>query len=294
MLKRMLAALVLICLIPVLAIAQEASVVVNLIANPEAEWTFEDGAQILEIFFPPVHGADCCILRLGEETLMVDAATPGQHARVAAALRYAGIDHINTGFNTHPHDDHIGGFDILHQAATMDELIITYPDDFNNNMKRTMRAMKEQGIPVKSAANGDLIPFGDVKLEVIKRDVSWFTENDQSAMIRLDYGERSLLLTADVDRDGQNNLLETAPEKLDVDIFKYPHHGIRPAGWNFIKHMSPELTVITNNRFNKDVKVTRKEAEKRGVTPVCTSEGMVYLRTDGRIWVVDQIKLDVE
>ena len=30
--------------------------------------------------------------------------------------------------------------------------------------------------------------------------------------------ERSLLLTADVDRDGQNNLLETAPEKLDVDI----------------------------------------------------------------------------
>lgn len=294
MLKRMLAALVLICLIPVLAVAQEASVVVNLIANPEAEWTFEDGAQILEIFFPPVRGADCCILRLGEETLMVDAATPGQHARVAAALRYAGIDHINTGFNTHPHDDHIGGFDILHQAATMDELIITYPDDFNNNMKRTMRAMKEQGIPVKSAANGDLIPFGDVKLEVIKRDVSWFTENDQSAMIRLDYGERSLLLTADVDRDGQNNLLETAPEKLDVDIFKYPHHGVRPAGWNFIKHMSPELTVITNNRFNKDVKVTRKEAEKYGVTPVCTSEGMVYLRTDGRIWVVDQIKLDVE
>ena len=77
MLKRMLAALVLICLIPVLAVAQEASVAVNLIANPEAEWTFEDGAQILEIFFPPVRGADCCILRLGEETLMVDAATPG-------------------------------------------------------------------------------------------------------------------------------------------------------------------------------------------------------------------------
>ena len=42
MLKRMLAALVLICLIPVLAVAQEASVVVNLIANPEAEWTFEE------------------------------------------------------------------------------------------------------------------------------------------------------------------------------------------------------------------------------------------------------------
>lgn len=294
MLKRMLATFVLLCLIPVFALAEDVSVVVDLVTHPDAEWAFEEGAEILEIFFPPVRGADCCILRLGEKTLMIDSATPGQHARVAAALNYAGIDHIDTGFNTHPHDDHIGGFDILYQAATMDELIITYPADFNNNMKRTMRAMEEQGIPVKTAGDGDLIPFGDVRLEVVKRDISWFTENDCSAMIRLDYGERSLLLTADVDRDGQNNLLETAADKLDVDIFKYPHHGVRPAGWNFLKHMSPELTVITNNRYSQNVKEVRKDAEKRGITPICTSEGMVRLRTDGHIWVVDQIELDVE
>ena len=271
MMKRILAALVMLCLLPVFALAQDVSVVVDLVSNPETEWAFEEGAEILEIFFPPVRGADCCILRLGDETLM-----------------------INTGFNTHPHDDHIGGFDILYKAASMDELLITYPEDFNNNMKRTMRAMKEQGIPVRSAANGDLIPFGDARLEVIKRDVSWFSENDRSAMIRLDYGDRSLLLTADVDRDGQNNLLETAPEKLDVDLFKYPHHGVRPAGWNFLKHMSPELTIITNNRYNKNVKAVRKDAEKRGITPICTSEGLVRLRTDGHIWVVDQIPLNVE
>lgn len=145
---------------------------------------------------------------------------------------------------------------------------------------------------MKTAGDGDLIPFGDVRLEVIKRDVNWFTENDCSAMIRLDYGDRSLLLTADVDRDCQNNLLETAPEKLDVDIFKYPHHGVRPAGWNFLKHMSAELTVITNSRYS--AKDARKDAEKRGITPIYTANGLVRLRTDGHIWVVDQIKLDVE
>lgn len=292
MFKRTLATLLLLCLLPVFSLAQEVSRVVDLVSNPEAAWAFEDDAEILEIFFPPVRGADCCILRLGDQTMMIDAATPGQHARVAAALAYAGIDHIDTGFNTHPHDDHIGGFDVLYQAASMDELIITFPDDFNNNMKRTMRAMEEQNIPVRSAADGDLLPFGDVRLEVIKRDVSWFTENDCSAMIRLDYGECSLLLTADVDRDGQNNLLETAPEKLDVDIFKYPHHGVRPAGWNFLKHMSPEMTVITNSRRN--VKDARLDAEKRGITPVYTANGLVRLRTDGRIWVADQIALDTE
>ena len=51
-----------------------------------------------------------------------------------------------------------------------------------------------------------------------------------------------------------------------------------------------------NERANKTwaVKEVRKDAQKRGITPICTSEGMVRLRTDGHIWVVDQIKLDVE
>lgn len=111
-------------------------------------------------------------------------------------------------------------------------------------------------------------------------------------MIRLDYGERSLLLTGDVDRDCQNNLLKTVPEKLDVDIFKYPHHGVRPAGWNFLEHMSPELAVITNTRSR--VKDARKDAEKRGIATLFTAEGLVRLRTDGHIWVVDQMEINVE
>ena len=42
MLKRLIAALAALCLFPLFAFAQDASVVVNLIANPEAEWAFED------------------------------------------------------------------------------------------------------------------------------------------------------------------------------------------------------------------------------------------------------------
>lgn len=293
MLRRWLAMLLLISLLPVHAMAAEKTdVVIDLVNYPETEWAFDENALILEVVFPPVRSADACILRYDDRVMLVDAATPGQHARVAAALAYLGIDHVDIGFNTHPHDDHIGGFDVLYQAASLGELYITFPEDANNNMKRTLRAMKEQNIPVKKAADGDLLPFGDVRLEVIRRDVSWFGENDRSAVIRLDYGNRSLLLTADVDRDAQNNLLETAPEKLKADIFKYPHHGVRPAGWNFLKHIDPEMTVITNKRYS--VKETRLDAEKRGITPVYTADGMVRLRTDGHIWVVDQIALDVE
>ena len=292
--KKIIALLLCLCLLPLFALAEapQESVVINLALEPDAAWQFQEGADILEICFPPVRGADACILRYQDRVMLVDAGTPGQHERVAAALEYLGITHIDTGFNTHPHDDHIGGFDVLYEAASMGELIITFPEDFNNNIIRTMRAMKEQGVPVRHAADGDLLPFGDVRLEVIQRDIYWFPDNDCSAMIRVDYGERSMLLTADIGTDAQNNYLKTAPEKLDVDVFKYPHHGVGAAGWNFLKHMDAEFAVITNNRHS--TQETLKDCARRGIATLNTSDGMVRLRTDGVIWVVDQIELDVE
>ncbi len=294
MMKRLLAMLLLLCLFPALVLAEEAAppVVVDLINHPETEWAFADGAKILEVLFPRVIGADACFLRYDGKVLLVDAGTPGQHDRIADALDFLGIDHVDTGFNSHPHDDHIGGFDVLNQSATLGELYITFPEDYNRTMENTMKAMKAQGVPVKTAVDSDLIPFGDVRLEVIQRSEYWFPDNDASAMLRLDYGDRSMMLTADVSIAGQNSLLKTTPEKLDVDVFKYPHHGVGVAGWNFLTHLSPEFGVVTNNHYSKDIKDVLRDAKRRNITLVLTEYGMVRLRTDGCIWVVDQLPMD--
>ena len=66
----------------------------------------------------------------------------------------------------------------------------------------------------------------------------------------------------------------------------------RSAGWNFLKHVGAELTVITNSRFS--IKETRKDADRKKLPQVYTAQGMVRLRTDGEIWVVDQIPMEVE
>ncbi len=280
----------LLLLLPALALAEGS--VVNLAADPDAEWAFREGAPILEVVFPPIKGADACIVRMGDEVMLVDCATPGQHERVAAALKHMGITHVQRGFNTHPHDDHIGGFDLLPNAVKLDKLIITFPKDANRNMKRTVALMEDLGIPVESAADGDVFRVGGAELTVIIREKSWFTDNNRSAMLMVRYGSRSILLAADVELDAQSLLLETMPDGLKADILKYPHHGVTPAGWKFLKQVDAELAVITNSRYS--TKTTRKDAEKRHLPLIFTGDGMVRLRTDGEIWVVDQIALDVE
>jgi len=229
---------------------------------------------------------------MGDEVLMVDAATIGQRARIAATLEYAGIDRVDVGFNTHPHDDHIAGFQAVPDAAELGKLVITFPEDANFHMQETLKVMKEKGIPVEHAKNGDVFKLGQAELEVIQMSTSWFSENNRSAMLMVKYGNRSILLAADVELDGQNELLQTRPEDLKADILKYPHHGVAIAGWNFLKHVGAELTVITNSRFS--IKETRKDADRKKLPQVYTGQGMVRLRTDGEIWVVDQIPMEVE
>jgi len=127
---------------------------------------------------------------------------------------------------------------------------------------------------------------------VKQRSTKWMSENNRSAMLMVEYGNCRLLLAADVELDGQNELLKTMPEWLSADILKYPHHGVAKAGWNFLKHVGAELAVITNSRYS--TKTVRKDSEKRNLPLIFTQEGVVRLRTDGEIWVVDQWEIAVE
>lgn len=288
--KKLIAILLILLMLPVSALGENS--VINLTVNPDQEWQFREGAPVLEMFFPPVKGADACILRMGDEVMMIDAATIGQRARIAATLAYAGIDRVDVGFNTHPHDDHIAGFQAVPDVAELGKLVITFPEDANFHMKETLKVMQEKGIPVEHAKNGDVFRLGEAELEVIQMFTSWFSENNRSAMLMVRYGNRSILMAADVELDGQNELLQTRPDDLKADILKYPHHGVAVAGWNFLKHVGAELTVITNSRFS--IKETRKDADRKKLPQVYTAQGMIRLRTDGEIWVVDQIPMEVE
>lgn len=288
--KKIAALALVLLLLPACVLAEGR--VINLVADPNAEWSFQEGAEILELWFPPVKGADACILRMGDEVMMVDAATEGQRARIAATLREMGVTRVDTGFNTHPHDDHIAGFKHVPDAAELGRLIITFPEDANNHMKNALRKMKELGIPVEHASDGDVLRLGQATLTVNQRSTKWMSENNRSAMLMVEYGECRMLLAADVELDGQNELLKTMPEWLKADILKYPHHGVAKAGWNFLKHVGAELAVITNGRYS--IKNVRKDSEKRGLPLIYTDEGIVRLRTDGQIWVVDQWEMAIE
>ncbi len=282
-----MALLLALALLPACACAEKR--VYDLTAGDEPP-PFAPDARLLEVYFAPERGADACVLRMGDDVVLVDAGTVGQRRRLFATLKEIGVDHVDVGFNTHPHDDHIGGFQRLAEVATMDRFVITFPKTHNNQMMNTLRILREQNIPIETMEDGDVLRIGRAEAQIIQRKVFWFSDNNRSAMLRVTYGECSLLLAADVEIDGQNELLKT-PQLLPADILKYPHHAVTKAGWKFLAHVAPELAVVTS--WHERSQYAARDARKRGIPMLFTEDGMIRLRTDGLIWVVDQKDLGV-
>ena len=294
---RLLALFLLLLALPLSAIAQGS--VINLIEQPDAQYTFDPDATLLEIVFPRIFSSDCAIIRFGEETMLVDSSTESEdmHERIRMAIELMGIDHFDIAYNSHPHRDHIMGFPIINEYAPFGKFLITFPADYDWRMRKIVGQMEDSGVPVEVVGDGDRLSLGsngEVSIEIFQRSVnkSW-PLNDRSAMLRITYGDRIFLMPGDNESRSQKYFAETLPaEILKADILKYPHHGHAPMMIEFREAVAPELTIATGAA--NIMKETRKHLEQIGMPYLIAYQGTTRMRTDGRIWVVDYIEQPAE
>jgi competence protein ComEC len=78
-------------------------------------------------------------------------------------------------------------------------------------------------------------------------------DNNRSCVLRVTSQFGSLLLTGDIERTAEQELLETFPDTLAVDVLVVPHHGSKTSSTpDFIAAVQPKVTIFTvgyRNRF---------------------------------------------
>ena len=293
--KRLIALLMLLCLLSPAALAEETQVVYNRTKNLTEEYVFPEDTPILEIFFPRVFSSDCAILRFGEETMMIDASTLNKRMqnRIQTALWSVGIDHIDVAFNSHPHDDHIDGFVPVDAHTPIGQMVLTFEEDFDSHMKTVVKYCNEQGIPIVHVGDGDVLtmgPNGEVTMRVIQRnDTGKWKANDRSAMLLIQYGERTILFAGDVENRAQKSYYTTVPEGgIKADILKYPHHGQVKLDDRFLELIDPEFVFM--NGASGVMDAAKKYLNKHKIPFIIGYDGLTRMRTDGSIWVVDYVR----
>jgi len=271
----------------------DAPVLIDRINAPEehADFAFAEDAALLEVIFPQILNCDAVFLRCGGETMLVDAATQGQSKRIINMCKQLGITRIDRVVNTHPHEDHIGGFRDLIKEVEVGEVWISFPEDYNTHMEKAVGYARSAGIPVVQYADGDTLTLGDATIDVWKLEGKISELNDCSAQFYVTYGQRTMLMAADLEKTGQAKFVEWKGEALDADVLKYPHHGLEKLIDEYADAVSPMYSVVTNNQRSTEGK---KYIQRTKMPCAWTVPGFVTLTTDGTTWIADRVPSEVK
>ncbi len=288
-LRRLLAFFLCLALLITLPCAVAENRVINEleIGRDEERYTFPSDAELLEVYLPSILGADCCIMRMGDETLMIDAAYD-THTRegVIPALKALGISHIDTAYVSHPHDDHMKGFlTLLENGITFGRMALFFEEDANWISRQVVQAMKEAGVEIVHLKDGDETDFGKAHIRFLRRQRTDFTVNDLSGMMYITYGDCSYFTVGDIENRGQDVLMQKLPSfSLKCDIFKHPHHGYAPIRKDLLETVDPELVIVTGQYASTNAAI--RLLNSRGYTWTRQFPEAIEMLCDGQHWLV--------
>ncbi len=190
---------------------------------------------------------------------------------------------------THPDADHVSGLEGVFGRYRVG-LLITDGSELGESpiYDAVLLAARAQGTPTHRALAGEVIDLGDgARLELLHPDtVPMADRNENSVSLRLVYGDFSLLLTGDVEENGEKLMLANGrvPRSL---VFKAGHHGSRTSSTlPFLQAVQPQIIVISagvDNRFGHPHAEVLERAQAVGAIVLRTDElGPIQVTTDGR------------
>ena len=186
---------------------------------------------------------------------------------------------------THPEHDHIAGLlEVLKRYEVKNILwtgVVRDTAEFREWEKLTAEEEAEI-IIAKSLLRIDLnnssfsnsyidvlYPFEDLSGQEIKR------ANNTSVVAKLVCGEKSFLLTGDIEKSVEKELLESGAD-IDSDVLKVAHHGSKTSSAEeFVEKVSPEIAVISagkNNSYGHPHAETLATLSKYGINVLRTDE----------------------
>lgn len=205
---------------------------------------------------------------------LVDGGPPS--GAPLAWLRRRGVRQVEAVFLSHPDMDHLGGLIPIVEGLQVRSLWVPREArDDEPEYAAFLKTSRERGVQIRGPR--DPAPRGARLWAPQAR-----SDNDRGLVLRVDFGQRSLLFTGDVEAEGEAWLRGRVGP---VDVVKVPHHGSRTSsGEALVQATRPRLALISAGRGNPfghpAPEVLARWAEARVLRT--DLDGTVELWTDGR------------
>lgn len=211
---------------------------------------------LLQVHYLDVGQGDAILIQyLGQYQILIDGGPSGGKLLNELGKIMSPTDkQIELVVLTHPDRDHLAGLiDVLDNYSVnlfLDNGQRADTDIYNEldeqlNDKKIKREMIIEGSRISIGKYLEIIAYNPD--EIISGD----ERNDQSVVLRMDFGENSFLFTGDAEFGTENDMISDE-EKIDVDWLKVGHHGSKSStSEEFLAHTTPEYAIISAGKANR-------------------------------------------
>ncbi len=180
--------------------------------------------------------------------------------RIEPFLKSQGVGALDYVLISHGDSDHINGVEELIERQDMGvkigTLVLPVPEVWDEELTGLAEKAKGYGIRVVVIKPGQSIKEGDMAITCIQPgNMGTESGNASSMVLAVQYEEFDMLLTGDVEGEGEEQLTEKLEEQYrdcSWEILKVAHHGSKnSSSEEFLRQVSPVYALISAGRENR-------------------------------------------
>ena len=190
--------------------------------------------------------------KAGDDVLVYDGGNSDAASYFVSYLKDEGVEDIDYMIASHYDADHLNG--LVGALHAFDTETIIAPDYKHNSKLYTSfyNTLSSQNKEVTYPEVGQEYEFGEGSFTVLGPTQIRDDSNNNSVVVRLDYGDTSFLFTGDAESKEEKDII-AANEDLYCDVLSVGHHGSASStSWDFLEAVLPEYAVIScgvNNSY---------------------------------------------
>ena len=216
---------------------------------------------------------------------------PGEEA-VSPYLWSRGFQKLDVVALTHAHQDHLGGLTAILENFRVAQLWIGREVSVPA-LVRLEELARERQISIEHELRGKSFRWDGVDgeflwPEIAPEEVASSAKNNDSLVLLLRYGNETLLLPGDAEKEVEREILsENGPEAMRADVLKIGHHGSKNSTTpEFLAAVQPSVGIISageDNPYGHPSPELLERLENAGIRILRTDQnGAVQVMTDGR------------
>jgi len=216
---------------------------------------------------------------------------PGEEA-VSPYLWSRGFKTIDVVALTHAHQDHLGGLTAILENFKVKELWLGREVD-SRALSQLEALARQRSTQIKHEIRGQSFTWDGVEEqflwpEIAATEIAPSAKNNDSLVLRLKFGDRTLLFPGDAEKAVERSILSENDEAaIHADILKIGHHGSKNSTTpDFLSAVNPQLAIISSGEGNPyghpNLEVLDR-LQTAGVRTLRTdTNGAIHILTDGK------------